>query len=1015
MKPDKLNFGGFRLDPANALLWSGDDPVALAPKPFDVLCHLAKRSGELVTKDELLDAFWPNLNVTESSLSYAINAIRIALGDNAQAPRYIETVTRRGYRFIAPVTVVSPREAERVPEGKASAPSFVAASRAHWWVGRAGPLEALEDLFEQAVTGNRQVVFITGEAGIGKTTFVEMVMKRLTGRAVGVLWGRCIEHFGTDEAFLPLIEALQERCSGADGPYLLKTLRDHAPTWLAQMPGFIDAKDRATFQSEVFGATRERMLREFCELVEVLSSDRPWVIILEDLHWSDYATLDVLSRFARRDRKASVLVLATYRPIDVMIGGHPIRTIHQDLQIHGHCTELALDRLSRAEVEQYIALRFNEAEMVQALAGEVFRRTQGQPLFVVSLVDYFVAQRAIVEVDGHWRLAAEEAISQDGMPHDLRDMITAQIDRLNSDEMQLLEAASAAGAEFSAAMVGGAMNRNTLEVEQTFEALSRKGHVLTTAGVSEWPDGTVAGCYSFQHALYQEVLYKRLAPGQRVQTHRRLGERLEEGYGARATEIASALALHFEEGRDFAKAVRYLGFAADNSAKRFGNREAAIYLTRALGLVSRLPAEEQLTVRIKLLQQRGRARRAAGEFYDSIEDLSTAVSFAEEARHLHAEVKALVHLSQFCVFVDRRRCLEVADRALARSQALDAGSVKILAQDISALTNLGLRGWRHEDADYCRQALKTMGTARDTSIMIRRYTMESSFQLLISNYRECSVAAKFCQKLAQQRGDLYSFAFFNVYGALSLLHQGGWREMRLSLATALDMTERNANRLSGPSRLMVAWLHAEALDFEGVTNRCAAVLDQTLENPMTYLLGRVLLAKACLGLHDYPRAFALLDDVTNRIEVDDVIMESAFYPYYFHNLCEYWLAVGDLPRAREQATRLYNIAAPPPERTYLALAHRFLAKIALAEGDLEEAKAQLSRAIAIVEQAELPLAAWRVYATAAHFHEGLGERAKAAEFQCRSGKIIQTLAANFDQDDPLRSSLLTGFAAEIRR
>jgi tetratricopeptide (TPR) repeat protein len=214
---------------------------------------------------------------------------------------------------------------------------------------------------------------------------------------------------------------------------------------------------------------------------------------------------------------------------------------------------------------------------------------------------------------------------------------------------------------------------------------------------------------------------------------------------------------------------------------------------------------------------------------------------------------------------------------------------------------------------------------------------------------------------------------------------------------------------------MVAWLHAEALDFEGVTKRCAGALDQTLENPMTYLLGRVLLAKACLGLHDYPRAFALLDDVTNRIEVDDVIMESVFYPYYFHNLCEYWLAVGDLPRAREQATRLYNITAPPPERTYLALAHRFLAKIALAEGDLEEAKAQLSRAIAIVEQAELPLAAWRVYATAAHFHEGLGERAKAAEFQRRSGKVIQTLAANFDQDDPLRSSLLTGFAAEIRR
>jgi DNA-binding winged helix-turn-helix (wHTH) protein len=1005
----KLDFEGFQLDPANARLCRGGEPVALAPKPFDVLCHLVERPGELVTKDQLLDALWPNLNVTESSLSYAINAVRIALGDNAQAPRFIETVTRRGYRFIAPVTVVSASSAERPPEERASLPS---ASRPHWWVGRATPLEALESLLQQSLLGNRQVVFITGEAGIGKTTFLEMAMGRMSRRGIGALWGRCIEHFGTDEAFLPLIEALQERCGGADGPLFLKTLRDHAPTWLAQMPGFLDAKDRSAFQNEVFGATRERMLREFCELLEVLSSDRHWVIILEDLHWSDFATLDVLSRFARRDRKASVLVLATYRPIDVMIESHPVRALHQDLQIHGRCTELGLDRLSRAEVEQYLALRFGKAEMVRTLAGEVFRRTQGQPLFVVSLVDYFVAQRAIVDVEGHWRLAAEEAICQKDMPRDLRDMITAQIDRLSTDEKQLLEAASAAGDEFSAALVAGAMNRNTLEVEQAFEGLARKGHVLTAAGVTEWPDGTVAGCYSFQHALYQEVLYRRLAPGQRVQTHRRLGERLEEGYEARAMEIASALALHFEEGRDFARAVRYLGLAAENSARRFGNREAATYLTRALGLVSRLPAEEQLTTPIKLLQQRARAKRAAGELDGPIEDLTTAVSCAEAAGDLHAEVKALVHLSEFCIFVDRRRCLEVADRALARSQALDAGSVKIRAQDYSAVTNLGLRGWRHEDADYCRQALKTMGNARDPGILIRRYAMESSFQLLSSNYRESSVAAKFCQKLAQQRGDPYSFAFFNVFETLSLLHQGAWREMRQSLAAALAVTERDATRLSGPSRLMVAWLHAEALDFEGVAKRCAAALDQTLETPMTNLLGRILLAKACLGLHDCPRAFALLDEVTNRMEVDDFLMESIFYPYYVLCLCEYWLAVRDLPRAHEQATRLYHIAAVPPERTYLALAHRLLAKIALAEGELENAKTQLSRAIAIVEQAELPLAAWRVYATAARLHERLGETTKTADFQHRSEKVIHILAANFDQDDPLRSSLLAGFAAE---
>jgi len=383
-----------------------------------------------------------------------------------------------------------------------STSSFTVELPPRWWVGRAAPLETLESLLQRVVDGNRELVFITGEAGIGKTTFVEMAMERIARCGAGVLWGRCIELFGTDEAFLPLIEALQEVCRGVDGAFVLKKLRDHAPTWLAQMPGFLDAKDRAAFQTEVFGATRERMLREFCDLVEVLSADRPWVIILEDLHWSDPATLNALSRFARRDRTASALVIATYRPIDVLIGGHPTRALHQDLQIHGRSTEIILDRLSLEDVEQYLALRFGNVEMARELAARVFRRTKGQPLFVVSLIDYFIADGVILQADGHWRLGPDDALSQQGIPGNLRNMISRQIERLNSVEQQLLEVASAAGAEFSATLVAGALNSDALGVERTFEALTRKGQVLTTVGVAEWQDGAVSGCYAFQHAPY---------------------------------------------------------------------------------------------------------------------------------------------------------------------------------------------------------------------------------------------------------------------------------------------------------------------------------------------------------------------------------------------------------------------------------------------------------------------------------------------------------------------------------
>ena len=533
---------------------------------------------------------------------------------------------------------VQSSSAEQPIEEKASVWDDMADQRRNWRVGRAVPLQILESVLHQVQAGHRQVVFVTGETGIGKTTFVQMAKERMEQHGMRALHSGCSELFGTHEAFLPLIEALQELCRGADGPSLLKSLRDHAPTWLAQMPGFLREEDRAAFQQEVFGATRERMLREFSDLMESLAAKRPWVIILEDLHWSDFATVDALSRIARRDRKAAILVLATYRPMDVAVGGHPIRTVHQDLRIRGRCTELPLDRLTRTEVEHYLALRFGSADLAKGLTERVFVRTSGQPLFVVSLVDHLIAQRAIVEVDGQWLLGTEEAIPQDSLPRDLREMIMRQIDHLTAEERGLLEIASAAGTDFSAVLVAGVMNCNILEVEQLCEELARTGRVVVSAGMTEWPNAAVSGRYAFIHSLYQEVLYEQLAPARRSITHQRVGECLERGYGARSDELASALALHFELGRDFPKALRYLGLAAESSARRFSTREAAGYLTRALELVPMLPAGVQVETRLKLLLQRAWIWRAEGDFVRAIDDLDAMVAHAAETGHVRDEI-----------------------------------------------------------------------------------------------------------------------------------------------------------------------------------------------------------------------------------------------------------------------------------------------------------------------------------------------------------------------------------------
>ncbi|WP_395697249.1 AAA family ATPase [Methylocella sp.] len=1019
-KLESLSFGEFVLDRANALLWRGQERVNLPPKPFAVLCHLVERAGALVTKDELLDAVWSNLHVTESSLSVSINALRLALGDDSKSPRFVETAPRRGYRFIAPVAVLAEPVATPEPQARRAEPLVQqtprAAARAQWWVGREDALAEAERRFEQAEWGRRQILFVTGEGGLGKTTFVEMLARRLASRDVGVLVGRCIEHFGTDEAFLPLNEALADACAGQDGALVLSVLRERAPTWLAQLPGQIPGRDASALKSETFGASRERMIREFCELVEALGQTRPFLLVVEDLHWSDYATLDVLSRFAQRSQRAAAMVVATYRPVDVVVGGHPTRALHQELQIHGRCAEIALSALSLAEIERHLTLRLGSAELAHALAPTLRRRTGGHPLFVVSLVDYFLDRGEIVRVEGGFRLAPGKSVSQRGMPRDLSEMIERQIDALSVEDQRALEAASAVGAEFAAAAVAGALAKDGGETELIFEELARKAQIVAADGVAEWPDGTVSGRYAFRHALYQEAIHQRLSPGRRVLLHRQLGLTLERGFGARSAEIAAVLALHFEEGRDYARAVRYLADAADASTKRFSNQEAGAYLTRALGLVERLPPDEdRLAARLLLLNKRGWARRSAGDLAGSLVDLSVMNACAAEAGQTAAEVAGLMDLSRFSLYVDRSRCLELAREAARKAQTLDDPAMRAVVRGNCANLSLLLEGWSREQAQICHEAMRACADSKDPHVVLRRRSIDMVLQFLTSEYRACAECAQAAQGMAQAIGDVYLFAIYNMLESFALLYLGEWSRLNDGASAALAMSRRNANRQAAAlSELSIAWLRAEALDYAGARAGALACVDPEIEkNPFNFFLIRNLLMRAAVGLGDYEEARRQLAAIEVKI-LGGAPMDTSFFPQHLDCLTRLALESGDLSGARRAASRQRDFAALQGERTYLALAHRALGEVEALEGDGEAAAREFDAGLALVEAAELPLAAWRLYFSAAEFFAGRGELSRAGDLRAKGRALVEALAAGLNEGDPSRAAFLEACGREAR-
>jgi DNA-binding winged helix-turn-helix (wHTH) protein/tetratricopeptide (TPR) repeat protein len=588
-------FAPFRLDVTNGRLWRGASELAMRPKTLAVLCYLLEHAGRLIPTREIVDAVWAGSHGSEALVKGCIREIRQALGDEAIASRYVETVGRRGYRFVALAVDSAAPAAPLDGEGGRAA-----------FVGRSRELAELQARLAEALLGTRRIVLVSGEPGIGKTTLIERFLADAEARHdLRVARGRCVEHYGPVEPYLPVFEALTQLAKAPGGERIVGALGRHAPTWLAQMASLLPQEEREGLERTVVGTTRERMLREMCEAAEALAAERPLALWLEDLQWADPSTIDLIASVAARTEPARMLVLGTYRPADVVVSQHPMRELARQLGARGRSQELALRPLSGADVDRYVALRFPTHALPSALGPTLLEVTDGNPLFLAVLLDELVARGTLVARDGRWRLEGGLDAIAETEPESLRELIEQQVARLTEADERLLEAASVAGREFSAGHVAAALGLAADAVDDRLEAVSAHGRLVVARGIDANPGRPVTGRWAFAHALYQKFLYTRVSPSRRVRLHRRLGEALEAACGERLGDVAGELALHFERGHDADRAARHLARAGANALARSAYAEAIDLFSRALDALARLPAgrardDRELDLRIAI-------------------------------------------------------------------------------------------------------------------------------------------------------------------------------------------------------------------------------------------------------------------------------------------------------------------------------------------------------------------------------------------------------------------------------
>ena len=946
------DFPPFRLDLVNQCLWRvaegrAGERVALAPRAFDVLRYLVEHPGRLVPHDELLEALWPGVHVQPEVVKGHILTVRTALGDSAEAPRYIETVRGRGYSFIAPVGVPS------------AAPDREAPERRQGLVGRDKPMGELHDSLRDVLAGQAQVVFVIGEPGIGKTALLEEFLAQPACLAgIVVARGQCVEGFGGTEPYYPVLDALGRLCEGpmgADARHLLVKL---APTWAIQLPAHIPPEQRKPLQQDAFGARQERMLREICELLEALSQRRPLVIAFEDMHWADYSTVDLLSAIARRRCGARLMVVATYRPEDAVADFHPVKQLSQALRLRKLCREIVLEPLSEQAVADYLE------QASDGLARLVRERSGGNPLFMTATLDHLQELGLIDRMAQGWRVQGALAEVDFDVPLTLSQVIENRIQRLTEDERRVLQAACIVGATFSARIAAAAAGMGAEAFEDVCEELCRKDSFIRREG-----GGPV---YAFQHVVYRQVLIERQGPLRRARLHRAIGETLEAAHPPEGrSAIASELAQHFAAAEDWARALSYLRVALRTAKQRFAHLEVLEILKRAGALAIHLPQAARLSMELEILE-------CEASIFAATHDPRAADAYrrfanaAETSGQIDAQARALLGLAYAVGWRDKTRCVEVLDQALALSDRQSDKQCQARTRVSGHTWRIWARGWDETDRRNCEAALAILDAGTDRAAAAWAHTEYSMIKLLSSRYQDA------IDEVSRGYQALFDFSEDslapNVERAVWMrhvgvpwahLHLGKFEDSEREFEHGLALFARNGHGYAAIMlRLYRGLLLFHGADFAGLAALCREVLSQELlpaERRMCLLLAG--LAEA--GLGNEAAAEPLLSEVEDSMRREPVIFD-----WYWRILLEWGqadlaLAAGRLGDARRHADRFVQLADATEERTWRGLAWETNARVALAEGRAEAAAGHIETARGVIAGFAAPLAEQRIGRTAA--------------------------------------------------
>jgi serine/threonine protein kinase/tetratricopeptide (TPR) repeat protein len=877
-------------------------------------------------------------------------------------------------------------------------------------VGREAELNKLDGLLDRAIIGLGRVVFIVGNPGIGKTALCELFLRRARAKAGDLIFakGRCLEQYGTGEAYLPFLDALASLLTGPDRERIAATLRLFAPTWCLQFPASFRSTDSVErLQRETLGATKERMLREMGDALTSLAKSTPVVLILEDLHWSDPSSIDLLRHLSQRIDQQRLLLIGTFRPEEVELSNHSLKNYKREMESHNQCDEIAPTLLERRDIADYLSNKFSPNNFPGELATLIEQKTEGHPLFTTSLLQFLVERGNIARSDGKWSLSRPLSETDFDVPEGVRSMIRKKLESLSEDDLRTLQYASIEGDEFTSTVLARILGTDEISVEERLNRLERVHSLIKTLDEEELPDGQLAIKYRFAHTLYQNLLYEDLVSKRKIMLHRQVGEELTKHYQDRAPRIAAKLAVHFERGRDLNQAIRYLIHAGDNAYRIYAQSEAEGHYSRALGLVDKLPAVDHAAQYVQLYHKRGLVNIGLIRFDDAIADLNKMLENARALKAPDLECTALNTLSHVLFFSHRLDEMGVCTSESLRV-AEGSGNQAMRAETLAMIGRMKVsQGHLGEATIALDESVRVARSLNHNSALIPGLTWRGLVHFFQSEYVIAEERFSEGLVLSSEMRDSFMVLFCLYFLGLTRANLG-----RISAALAdfnemVEFGQRNGERyqtLKIPNSL--GWVHRELEDLEGAFKHDQAGVEisrkhQLLEAEINSIIN---IGWDCTKGGDPDGAEPAFKKAEALLDQDDWI-RWRFNIRLQTGRSRQLLAKGKIDEAEDAARLLLEISAEHKARKYMAIAHELLAEMATIRGDLAAAESELIKAVEILREYPAPLTAWKVYAALGRIRLQTGNKESADDAFSQSAAIVRTITAN-TEDEHLRSTFL---------